>query len=534
MPRFPQPGTVLLGKYRVDSLIGEGGMGAVVKASHLDLDEKYAIKVLLPEMLSRQDIVQRFLREAKAAVKLKGEHVARVIDVGRLDGEFEGVPYIVMEYLNGADLNAIIKHHGAQDPAVAADLLLQACEAIAEAHSIGIIHRDIKASNFFISQPENEAPHLKVLDFGIATAPQGTSELTDADAVIGTPAYMAPEQMRAARIADARSDIWSMGVVLYELLEGKRPFCSEVYSELCLKVGMDPPEEMVAPGIPEGVRAIVLKCLEKPVERRYQSVAELAFDLMPFASDIVLARAAVEQCARLLGRRSTRSIDIARAPDDMTPAPSPPMRITPTSGQMAAAVPEKTPTSQAKRSRRTGPITPVSGEPAQRTPTSVNRSNGEVEARSEVSPRLATSFNFNLRVPRKVVPIAAGVFGVLVVGTVTAILAFHGGGSTSSSEPASDPGVRAAPPPVAPAEPPVVAPTPTPTPAPAQPQQDAVTEPPIPPPVASPTPAPVVSPTKHPPVKTVRTIPVRPRPAATPTSPPKKHDAEDDAFTKRQ
>src|SRR5262252_8465340 len=149
-PRYPQPGMVVAEKYVVESVIGEGGMGAVLKAKHLDLDEFVAIKCLLPEMMSRPEIVRRFIREAKAAVKLKGEHVARVIDVGRLENR---VPYIVMEYLEGADLNAIIKHHGAQDPQVAVDLVLQACEAIAEAHSMGIIHRDIKASNFFITQP---------------------------------------------------------------------------------------------------------------------------------------------------------------------------------------------------------------------------------------------------------------------------------------------------------------------------------------------------------------------------------------------
>src|SRR5512139_453084 len=244
MQRYPQPGEVLLGKYRVESLIGEGGMGAVLKAHHIDLDEPVAIKCLLPEMMDRKDIVSRFQREAKAAVKLKGEHVARVLDVGKLDTQ---VPFIVMEYLDGADLGEILKHYGPQDPALAADLLLQACEAIAEAHSIGIIHRDIKASNFFVVQPEGQAPTLKVLDFGIATAPEGTSDLTGTQAVIGTPAYMAPEQMRAAVQADHRSDIWSMGVVLYELLEGQRPFRSEVYSELVLKVGMDPPHDMVSP-----------------------------------------------------------------------------------------------------------------------------------------------------------------------------------------------------------------------------------------------------------------------------------------------
>jgi serine/threonine-protein kinase len=366
----------LLGKYRVEKVVGEGGMGAVLEGFHIDLEETVAIKVLLPEMMDRQEIVQRFLREAKAAVKLKGEHVARVLDVGRLDadvdGNFEGVPYIVMELLHGSDLNAIIKAYGPQDPVLAVDLMLQACEAIAEAHSIGIIHRDIKASNFFVSQHEGAPPTLKVLDFGIATTPKGTSDLTDGGQVIGTPSYMAPEQMRSSRLADARSDIWSLGVVLYEMLEGKRPFRSETYSDLCLKVGMDPPEPMVQPNVPEGLRAIVLRCLEKPVERRYQSVAELAFDLMPFASDPVLARASVEQCARLLSRRSTRSIDIARAPDDLTPGPHAPPRLTP----------------PAHRAIDTGGFVkePLSSSdsrphPAPRnTPTSIQMSHGEVAA----------------------------------------------------------------------------------------------------------------------------------------------------------
>jgi serine/threonine-protein kinase len=298
-------------------------MGAVVKAWHLDLEEPVALKILLPEMMDRTEIVARFTREAKAAVKLKGEHVARVLDVGKLepdaDGNFDGTPYIAMEFLEGADLNQIVKAHGPQEASLAVDMMLQACEAIAEAHSLGIIHRDIKSSNFFITQAEDQPPHLKVLDFGIATPPKGTSDLTDGESVIGTPSYMAPEQMRSSRQADARSDIWSMGVVLYEILEGKKPFSSEAYSDLCLKVGMDPPEPMVHPDVPEALRAVVMKCLEKSVERRYQSVAELAFDLLPFASDPVLARASVELTARQLSRRGTRAFDTARAPDDVTP-----------------------------------------------------------------------------------------------------------------------------------------------------------------------------------------------------------------------
>ena len=452
MSRFPEPGTVLLGKYRVNSLIGEGGMGVVIRAKHIDLDEDVAIKCLLPEMLERADIVQRFLREAKAAVKLKGEHVARVHDVGRLENQ---VPYIVMEFLEGADLNAILKHHGAQEPAVAVDLMLQACEAIAEAHSLGIVHRDIKASNFFITQPENESPILKVLDFGIATAPEGTSDLTSTQSVIGTPAYMSPEMMRSSKASDTRSDIWSMGVVLYELVEGDRPFRSEAYSELCLKVGMDPPIPILNPNVPEGLRAVVMKCLEKPLEKRYQSVAELAFDLMPFASDLSTARKSVETCARLLGRRALKLFEGSPArTDDYTPSPQAPQRITPTSAQMAVE--------GSDAARRARPLTPSvrssSGTPSllgrpmpvveqPRTPTSVGGSSGEV-----VLPVYA---------PRRRGLLIGLTSASLVAVGVIAMLAFGGGRGGATSGAVQPTGAQPASPPISlepAAEPPKVEP----------------------------------------------------------------------------
>ena len=362
------------GKYRVEALIGEGGMGAVVKAHHIGLDEPVAIKCLLPEMMDNKDIVTRFTREAKAAVKLKGEHVARVLDVGQLDNK---VPYIVMEYLDGSDLGEIIKHYGKQDPAVSVDLIMQACEALAEAHSLGIIHRDVKASNFFVVQPPGQAPCLKVLDFGIATAPEGTSDLTGTQAVIGTPAYMAPEQMRAASKADQRSDIWSIGVVLYDLLEAARPFRSDVYSELVLKVGMDPPHPMSNRDVSPELEDIVMRCLEKDMEARFQNVADLALALMPFASDQTQARAIAEQCTRLL-RRSTKTFEI--------PDSGPIKRLTPRS---MTAVGERTPISQ---SRPQLPMPPTTlGRPtptsAQRQPTSVQGSSGQVAKIPSIAPR---------------------------------------------------------------------------------------------------------------------------------------------------
>ncbi|HLL24888.1 MAG TPA: serine/threonine-protein kinase [Kofleriaceae bacterium] len=356
-PAYPKPGTVLLGKYRVEALIGEGGMGSVVRALHADLDEHVAIKILLPELVGREEIVKRFMREAKAAAKLKNEHVARVLDVGALDGPFAGRPYIVMEYLEGSDLRAIIKHHGPQDASVAADLLLQACEAIADAHAFGIIHRDIKPSNFFITRPDGVTPLLKVVDFGIATAPPGAADVTSTHSVVGTPAYMAPEQMRNAREANPKSDVWSLGVVLYEMLEARRPWPSDVYSELVLSVGMDPPAPMTR--TPEAMRRIVLRCLEKSLDRRYASVAELASDLVPFASDPVSARVSAETCARTLGRRRSgvvqtpleRGDPTSGTPAPLTPRSRLPMPLaTPLPRQVPVAVRE-TPAPPAPRRR---------------------------------------------------------------------------------------------------------------------------------------------------------------------------------------
>ncbi|MBA3501970.1 MAG: serine/threonine protein kinase, partial [Deltaproteobacteria bacterium] len=254
-------------------------------------------------------------------------------------------PYIVMEYLEGADLRAILKHHGPQDPTVAADLLLQACEAIAEAHSFGIIHRDIKPSNFFITRPDAVTPLLKVVDFGIATAPPGTTDVTTTHQVVGTPAYMAPEQMRNAREANPRSDVWSLGVVLYETLEGRRPFPSDAYPELILAVGMDPPQPMTR--TPDAMRPIVMRCLEKSLERRYQSVAEFALDLVPFASDPTHARTSAETCRRLLERRKSNVINVPHERGDPisgTPAPlTPHSRLPMPSEQPSASHPAPAP-----------------------------------------------------------------------------------------------------------------------------------------------------------------------------------------------
>ncbi len=289
-------GSLLAGKYRVDRVLGQGGMGVVVQAMHMQLHQPVAVKFLLPEILGNHEIVHRFLREAQAAVRLKSEHVARVIDVGTLE---TGAPYMVLEYLEGTDLAHARRHQ--LTPGVVCDLLLQACEALAEAHANGIIHRDIKPANFFITRRGDGTLLLKVLDFGISKSQFGTEgNLTATQSVMGTPAYMSPEQMRSAKGVDARSDIWSLGAVLYELLQGTQPFEADSFSAMCLKVAMDPHGPLTVP-LPPGLDQVVYTCLAKDPAQRYQNVAQLAAALAPYAQTSTQAQVSVERAARTLG-----------------------------------------------------------------------------------------------------------------------------------------------------------------------------------------------------------------------------------------
>ena len=295
------PGTVLLGKYRVDEVLGTGGMGRVVRASHQYLAQSVAIKVLLPQMTESPSTVARFLREAQATVRLKNEHIARVIDVGTMP---DGTPFMVMEYLEGNDLNQILRHHGPQTPNIVVDLMLQACEGMSEAHAMGIVHRDIKPSNYFITRRPDGSMLLKILDFGISKTPVNFEELTGTQTVIGTPSYMAPEQMKSGKQADARSDIWSMGVVMYQLLQGRPPFSGDSYAELVLKVGAEPPNPLHVP-LPPGLGEVIFRCLEKDPKRRHQDVGELARSLAPFASDPVTAAQISARTTRILSQRGS-------------------------------------------------------------------------------------------------------------------------------------------------------------------------------------------------------------------------------------
>jgi eukaryotic-like serine/threonine-protein kinase len=295
-------GQVLAGKYRVERILGVGGMGVVVSAHHLQLDERVALKFMLREARANGEAVARFAREARAAVKIKSEHVARVSDVGVLDS---GAPYMVMEHLEGSDLSGWLKQHGRLPMEQAVEFVLQASEALAEAHSLGIVHRDLKPANLFVIRRPDGALSVKVLDFGISkvTAFGGAGPdfgMTKTSALMGSPLYMSPEQMRSAKDADTRSDIWALGVILFELLSGVTPFAAEALPELVLRIVSDAPQPLRirAPEVPLRLEAVILKCLAKDPEQRFATVGELAVALVEFAPP--RSRISVERIAGVL------------------------------------------------------------------------------------------------------------------------------------------------------------------------------------------------------------------------------------------
>jgi serine/threonine-protein kinase len=276
-------------------------MGLVIRAHNMAIDERVAIKLMRDDVRLDSEHVERFVREARACVRLKSEHVAKIRDVGTLE---DGRPYMVMELLEGLDLGKYLLDHGVIEPTRAVDLILQACDGLAEAHSLGIVHRDIKPTNLFLTKRRDDTDLLKVLDFGISKAQAGTEmSLTQTSSMLGTPAYMSPEQMRSARTADRRSDIWALGTVLYELVEGRLPFEAPSFAELCVMVAIEPPAPMTrAPHL----QRVMQRCLAKSLEERYQDIGELAFDLAPYASDPGRASRQVQRILRVLGNPPSR------------------------------------------------------------------------------------------------------------------------------------------------------------------------------------------------------------------------------------
>jgi eukaryotic-like serine/threonine-protein kinase len=324
----PQPGERIAGgKYTVEKIVAVGGMGVVLSAMHQQLGQRVAIKFLLPAAVRSDGAVPRFLREARSAARLQNEHVVRIIDVDTLP---TGAPFMVMEHLVGADLGQLLELCGVLSLAEAADYVLQACEGIAEAHARGVVHRDLKPSNLFLTQRTDGSALVKVLDFGISklTRDDGLvpGNLTSTLTVMGSPQYMAPEQIRSSKQVDPRTDIWSLGIILHELLAGSPPFDAQTIPGLCAQISADPPlpVQHARPDVPAAVEEIVLRCLEKDPALRYADVGELARALGPWASEdarpsiarIVnsLAASTHDSGDSVLSRSAPRLLQRARTP----------------------------------------------------------------------------------------------------------------------------------------------------------------------------------------------------------------------------
>jgi serine/threonine-protein kinase len=360
-----QQGELLAGKYRVEQVLGAGGMGYVVAATHEQLGQRVAVKMLVPELCENEDSVTRFLREARAAVRIQSEHVARVLDVGELTN---GAPYMVMEFLSGRDLAEELDLPGQLEVSQAIDYVLQASEAVAEAHSLGVIHRDLKPANLFLTSRPDGSPLVKVLDFGISkainvddSALEPAPSLTATHSLLGSPAYMSPEQIRHPKTVDTRTDIWSLGSILYELLVREPPFNADSPLALLAAVVSDPLPSIrdKRPDVPPELEAVIARCLEKKPDHRYQSVAELADALAPFAPK---SQPSISRISGIL-----RSASMRPQPADKS-------------------------TSSQRTLQSAGPITPISEQATEAAPVRVKIITPAPAAHSEKSTRTRTDW----------------------------------------------------------------------------------------------------------------------------------------------
>jgi serine/threonine-protein kinase len=316
-------GDIVSGKFRIERVLGQGGMGVVVAARHLQLDETVALKFLRAHATSDPDALARFTREARAAAKLKSEHVARVLDAAVAD---DGTPYIVMEYLEGRTLGRVLEDQGRLDVATTAEYAIQACEGLAEAHARGIVHRDIKPENLFLVERSQGWRVVKILDFGISkfdVARTASDANISTQSMMGSPCYMSPEQLRSTASVDHRTDIWSLGATIFELLTGGTAYkAGQTLPQLITAILEEPTPRLidVRPDVPADLSTVVARCMAKDRGQRYGSAAELALALLPFAPKRV--RANVER-AIAVTQATAPSSDAVRLWSDTPPSEGP-------------------------------------------------------------------------------------------------------------------------------------------------------------------------------------------------------------------
>jgi serine/threonine-protein kinase len=303
---LPKIGETLGGKYQIVRLLGEGGMAFVYEASHQRLQQRVAIKMLTPEFARDPELVSRFEREARAVARLRTKHVTRVMDGDTTPG---GIPYIVMEFLEGRDLDAELQARTLLPLGEAVDYVLQTCACLLEAHNMGIVHRDLKPANLFLATErdggDGDGRIVKVLDFGISKVVGEATRLTGAGAVMGTVLYMSPEQVRAQPNVDTRADIWALGVILYELLAGRAPWDGHSHQIAAAIVAQDPPDLRTFVAVPDGIATVVRTMLQRDPAQRFAGVREVIASLAPFAPPGSIGGAVAEQIA--LGQSGSRA-----------------------------------------------------------------------------------------------------------------------------------------------------------------------------------------------------------------------------------
>jgi serine/threonine-protein kinase len=289
---YPSPGEVLDGKYRIERLLGEGGMGAVAKATHMLRRAPVALKFMSPAVLALQGAVERFVNEGVAASQIDSDHVVKVFDVGRMPS---GAPYLVMEFLDGCDLGQLLTAAGGRlDAPRSVHFAIQILRALQTAHGAGIIHRDMKPSNCFVIDKDGEPDFVKLVDFGISKVRSDDqagrqANLTRTNSALGTPLYMSPEQARSPRDVDHRADLYSVGAILYELLSGRTPYTAESgeYTEILFKIFTTDPEPIknLRPDIPDGLAQVIHRGLARDPNVRFSSASEMAEALAPYADE---------------------------------------------------------------------------------------------------------------------------------------------------------------------------------------------------------------------------------------------------------
>jgi eukaryotic-like serine/threonine-protein kinase len=282
-------GDIVAERYRIGPVIGAGGMGIVYKAQHIELGTPVAIKVIRPDIAQNSSLWRRFAREARALAALHNKHVVRVHDAGTLPS---GLRYLVMELLDGTDLRRLLGDQGTMPVPTAVDHVLQVCSALGDAHRLHIIHRDIKPENIFLARYRACEPIIKLLDFGVARFLDDAGQLTVPGRGVGSPRYLSPEQLQNPGSADQRSDIWGVGLLLYELISGLSPFYEMNTAQVCLTIVQGPIPSIAArcPSLPPALTAAIMRCLELDPARRFQSADELSAALEPFSSRHTLAK----------------------------------------------------------------------------------------------------------------------------------------------------------------------------------------------------------------------------------------------------